>query len=317
MNDRPILLIDALNFFTRHFVVNPSMSETGNHVGGIVGFMKGIRLLADKIEPRQIFVIWEGGGSSRRRAIFKDYKNGRRPQKLNRYYGDDIPDTVENRNYQISLCIELLKHTPAGQIYVGDCEADDVIGYLIRNKFRQDNCVIASSDRDYYQLISEKKLQWSPGQKRFITMDAVKEKYGVSVQNFCTARCFVGDPSDGLPGIKGAGFKTLVKRFPQLGDEEFVSVDEILKMSMDKSRGSKLKLFQEINENHDIARRNWRLMFLDIHNLSGEHIKKIEYATDTFTPSRNKIGFMRILMRESIKTFDADSFFTSLNSVVR
>ena len=52
-------------------------------------------------------------------------------------------------------------------------------------------------------------------------------------------------------------------------------VEEILKMSMVKSQGSKLKLFQEINENHDIAKRNWRLMFLDIHNLSAEHVKKL------------------------------------------
>ena len=317
MDDRPILLIDGLNFFIRHFVVNPSMSETGNHIGGMAGFLKGVRLLADRIEPRQIFVIWEGGGSTRRRAIYKDYKQGRRPQKLNRYYGEDLPDTVENRNYQIATCIELLKYTPVGQIYVGDCEADDVIGYMIRNKFRNDNCVIVSSDRDYYQLISEKKLQWSPGQKRFITSELVKEKYGVSVENFCTARCFIGDPSDGLPGIKGAGFKTLVKRFPELGDEKFVSVDDILKMSMEKSQGSKLKLFQEINRARDIVKRNWRLMFLDISNLSAEHIKKINYATDTFEPSRNKIGFMRILIRESIKNFDADSFFVSLNSVIR
>ena len=317
MNDQQILLIDGLNFFTRHFVVNPSMSETGNHIGGMTGFLKGVRLLADRIEPRQIFVIWEGGGSPRRRAIYKDYKQGRRPQKLNRYYEGDIPDTIENRNYQITTCIELLKHTPVGQVYVGDCEADDVIGYLIRNKFKDDHCVIASSDRDYYQLISEKNMQWSPGQKKFITRDLVKEKYGISVENFCTARCFIGDPSDRLSGIKGAGFKTLVKRFPSLGNEEFVSVDDILKMSMEKSQGSKLKLFQEINQNGDIAKRNWRLMFLDTRNLSAEHIKKIDYATDTFEPSRNKIGFMRILMRESIKNFDADSFFGSLNSVIR
>ena len=317
MNDRPVLLVDALNFFTRHYVVNPSMSETGNQVGGLVGFLKGVRYLADRIEPKQIFVIWEGGGSARRRAIYKDYKQGRRPQKLNRYYENDIPDTVENRNYQIATCIELLNHTPAGQIYVSDCEADDVIGYLARNRFQNDHCVIASSDRDYYQLISEKMLQWSPGQKRFITRELVKEKYGVTVENFCTARCFIGDPSDGLPGIKGAGFKTLVKRFPELGDEEFASVDDILKMSMEKSQGSKLKLFQEINQNHDIAKRNWRLMFLDIRNLSAAHIEKINCAIDTFTPNRDKIGFMRILLRESIKTFDADSFFTSLNSVVR
>ena len=88
-------------------------------------------------------------------------------------------------------------------------------------------------------------------------------------------------------------------------------------MSMEKSLGSKLKLFQEINQNHDIARRNWKLMFLDTKNLAAIQIEKIIHEIDTFKPNRNKIGFMRVLLRESIKTFDADSFFTSLNSVVR
>ena len=293
------------------------MGETGYHIGGIAGFLKGIRLLADRVEPCQIFVVWEGGGSLRRRAIYKDYKQNRRPQKLNRYYEGDIPDTVENRNYQISLCIELLKYTPVGQFYIEDCEADDIIGYLVQHKFFDTKCVIVSSDRDYYQLISDKVSQWSPGQKRFITENVVKEKYGISVVNFCTARCFIGDPSDGLGGIKGAGFKTLVRRFPELKDEEFVSVNDILRMSKERSNGSKIKLFAAINDSPDIPQRNWRLMFLNLQNLAPTQIEKINYKTDTFVPHRNKMGFMRVLIRESIKSFDADSFFMSLNSVVR
>ena len=158
-SNRPVLLVDALNVFMRHFVANPTMSSNGHHAGGIVGFMKSIRYLVDQIHPSEVCIIWEGGGSARRRAIFKDYKSGRRPQRLNRFYGDDIPDTVENKNYQVSRCIEFLKLVPVKQIYVDDCEADDVIGYLTKNKYKDKRCVIASSDKDYYQLLSSRVIQ--------------------------------------------------------------------------------------------------------------------------------------------------------------
>ena len=109
MSHKPVLIIDALNFFMRHFSVNPSVSENGHHIGGTVGFLKGIQLLIDNLKPKDIYVIWEGGGSIRRRAIYPDYKHKKRPIKLNRFYGDDIPDTVENRNYQVNLIVNMLK----------------------------------------------------------------------------------------------------------------------------------------------------------------------------------------------------------------
>ena len=293
------------------------MSESGQHIGGIVGFLKGVQLLVDRVRPSQIIVVWEGGGSPRRRSIYPQYKGGRRPQKLNRFY-DEIPDTVENRNYQLSLTIELLGHTPVNQIYVSDCEADDVIGYLANHKYRQDECVIVSSDKDYYQLISKRVRQWSPGQKKFIDEKSLMDKYSVPSRNFCVTRCFIGDPSDCLPGIKGAGFKTMVKRFPELSDRsQCVSVETILGLSKDRSEGSKLKLFREINENSNIVTRNWKLMYLDITNLSAFHIEKINHNIDTFHPSRNKIELMRVMLREGIRSFDVDTFFMSLGTTTQ
>ena len=106
----------------RHFAVNPSVNENGDHVGGTLGFLKGIQLLIDNLKPEEIYVAWEGGGSLRRRAIYKDYKKGKRPIKLNRYYEGDIPDTVENRNYQINLITKFLSLSGIRQIYVSDCE---------------------------------------------------------------------------------------------------------------------------------------------------------------------------------------------------
>ena len=311
-----IILVDALNFFMRHFAANPSTSENGEHVGGTVGFLKGSQLLIDNIHPTKVYIIWEGGGSLRRRSIYKNYKSGRRPVKLNRFYSSDIPNTVNNRNYQINLITKLLALSGFPQLYVSDCEADDVIGYLVKNKLKSQNITIVSSDKDYYQLLEKNRVKiWSPGQKKILTSDSIKEKFGISIENFCVARCFCGDTSDGLPGIKGAGFRTLLKRFPELGEEEFVSVEEIIKLSCQRSKESKLKLYHQIVSDAETARINWKLMNLDGVNLSGNQIKKINYRVDTIERKIDKINFMRVLLREGIKTFDANKFFMTARSI--
>ncbi len=314
MASRPVLLIDGLNVFTRHFVVNPTMSDQGNHVGGLVGFLKAIRLLCDKTNPSQVIVAWEGGGSPRRRAIYPEYKHGRRPQKLNRFYSD-IPDTYHNRDNQVSLIIESLRHVPIMQVYVSDCEADDVIGYLVKHNLADQKCVIVSSDKDLYQLLSENVIQWSPGQKAFITTRHVKEKFGVDYTNFCTTRCFTGDPSDGIPGISRAGFKSLSKRIPILRDEKDVSVDDVISYAENELKNKNLLLYNNIVEDADIARRNWKIMFLGTSNLAAEQIEKINYAVNTFEPQRNKIELMRMMLREGIQNFDVDSFFMTVNTI--
>jgi len=314
---RATLLVDGLNLQTRHFVANPAMSDAGHHVGGVIGFMRAIQNLSQKLQPANIVVVWEGGGSPRRRAIFPEYKSRRKPQKLNRYYENDIPNTVENRNYQIRLLIELLRHTPINQVYVSDCEADDVIGYLARHKLKDAHCVIVSSDKDFYQLLSARVTQWSPGQKRFLTPEIVQDKFGIPPHNFCLARCLIGDPSDAINGVKGAGFKTLVKRFPSLVSLENLSVDDILQENEEYLKDSKLKLYQRIAESADIIKRNWHLMYLGTANLAAVQIEKIEGAIDTFIPRRDKMGFMRSLIREGLTSFDADRFFMSINSAGR
>ena len=313
---KPILIVDALNFFMRHFSANPSVNDNGDHIGGVVGFLKGLQLLIDKLRPQDIIVVWEGGGSIRRRNIYPEYKSGRRPIKLNRFYEGDIPDTIQNRNYQINLIVNLLKFCNLKQVYVSDCEADDVIAYTAKYLYKNENMVIISSDKDYYQLIDGKKImQWSPGQKAFVTPEKILKKFFIPTHNFCVVRCFCGDSSDGLPGIKGAGFRTLAKRFPELTSEKFVSVEEIINLSLVRSRKSNVKIFQNILDNAEIAKRNWKLMYLDVANLSGNQIQKISYQVNTSKASPNKIRFMKLLIREGVKSFDSDTFYMTVSSL--
>ena len=73
-----------------------------------------------------------------------------------------------------------------------------------------------TSDKDYYQLIDEKTKIWSPNKRILIDSQYVLDKWKIMSENFCLARCFAGDQSDGLKGVKGAGFKVMAKRFPDL-----------------------------------------------------------------------------------------------------
>ena len=317
MNNDLILIIDALNLFTRHYVAHPAMNANGDSIGGVVGFLYGVLNLVENYKPKKIIVVWEGGGSSRRRKIFSEYKSHRRPQKLNREY-EEIPDTLENRNKQVSLLVELIKFLPICQIYVPDCEADDVIGYISRYKFKDYRKLILSSDKDFYQLLDAKTIIFSPTWKKLVTSKEVSEKFNVTPQNFSLAKSICGDISDNIAGVKGVGFKTLAKRFPKFGEANDVSIKDVIEESNDQlAQGSKLKIFKEISESEDLIRRNWKLIYLDTSNLSEEQIRKIEYTTDTFSPVRNKVGMMRLLIKEGIQTFNVDRLFLSLNYVGR
>ena len=70
-----VLIVDGLNLFTRHFIANPAMSDNGEHVGGIVGFFNAMMHLVEKCKPEGVIVVWEGGGSVKKRGLYKEYKN--------------------------------------------------------------------------------------------------------------------------------------------------------------------------------------------------------------------------------------------------
>jgi DNA polymerase-1 len=311
-----VLIVDALNLFTRHFVAHPATGENGQHVGGIVGFLYALTNFAEMYRPESIVVVWEGGGSKKKRDLYKDYKQRRRPAKLNRFYDGDIPDTVENRNHQISVLIKILENTPIIQIYVPDCEADDVIGYISKYTYKDTRKLIVSSDKDFYQLLDSKTIIYSPTWKKLVTSLEVTEKFGISPENFCLAKAVCGDPSDNINGVKGAGFKSLAKRFSELRYDDTFLIDDLIRRCNEMiSEGVTLKIIENIQSSEKLIRRNWRLMYLDTQNLASSQINKIENIIDTFNPSRNKINVMRILLKEGIQKFNVDRMFLSFKFV--
>jgi DNA polymerase-1 len=313
--DRPVLLVDAYNLFIRNFCANPLMAD-GQHVGAVVGFLQSLNSLISTHCPKECVVVWEGGGSSRRRAIYPDYKSRRRPVKLNRFHENEIPDTVENQNWQIKLLIHVMRNLPIRQVYVSDCEADDVIGYLSKYSYSKSNVVIVSSDHDYLQLVDDRVTVWSPTLKAIVTKESVKERMGVWPQNLVTARCFCGDSSDSLPGVKGLGLKTLVKRFPELAGTDEIYIDRIIELA-ELAPSKSAKVYESVKNSAALARMNWKLMRLDVSNLSWNQVARVNSAVESPLPEGNKIELIRSLVKAGIKTFDVDRLYLNANINLR
>jgi DNA polymerase-1 len=307
LTSMPVLIIDAHNLFIRGFVASPRMSSHGDAIGGITTFLQSLSNMIHQFTPSHVHIIWEGGsGSPWRRSIYPEYKNGRRPRRLNRIDEFDPEDADEYKQIA-NLIRNYLAFLPVKQYAVFGCEADDMIMYLCKVLPREKNKIIVSTDKDFYQLINDKVKIFNPIKKVLIDPEKVKEEFAASCKNVVLSRAFLGDKSDNVTGIKGVGVKFIENNFPFLKEDKEYSLVDILEHIEKMEEKSKTKNHKKIIEEFDILRRNWKLMNLDSVHLTSSHIMSLEKVlkneTDAMYP------FERIkLMKNSIKdgfTFDS------------
>ena len=212
-----VLLIDGLNTFIRAFSVNPSLNEDGSHVGGLVGFLRSIRFAINKFKPTRCIVVFDGkGGSKPRQKIYSQYKAGRKVRsRLNRNvdWATTPQDEHESMKLQIGRLIEYLEHLPLTLLALDRLEADDIISYVTNVTLKESKTTIMSTDKDFLQLVSPRVQLYSPTKKITYDEELVKKEFGIYPQNMLTCRVIDGDKSDGIPGVRGIGIKTLIKEF--------------------------------------------------------------------------------------------------------
>ena len=257
-----VLLIDGLNTFIRAFSVNPSLNEDGSHVGGLVGFLKSVRFAVNKFKPTRCVIVFDGkGGSKPRQKIYSQYKAGRKVRsRLNRNvdWATTPQDEHESMKLQIGRLIEYLEHLPLTILALDRLEADDIISYVTNVTLKDSKTTIMSTDKDFLQLVSPRVQLYSPTKKITYDEELVKKEFGIYPQNMLTCRVIDGDKSDGIPGVRGIGIKTLIKEFPELTENEKFDIKRLLDSASSKTtKASKL-----ISDNEYIVKRNYLLMQL-------------------------------------------------------
>jgi DNA polymerase-1 len=87
-------------------------------------------------------------------------------------------------------------------------EADDVIATLARRASAEGlDVAIVSSDRDLYQIVSERVTIVDTARDRRLGPKEVEERFGVPPARMLDLRALTGDSSDNIPGVRGIGEK--------------------------------------------------------------------------------------------------------------
>lgn len=231
------LLIDGLNLFFRNFSAINAVNSNGVHIGGLGGFFRSLGALIRTIQPTQVYVVFDGPGSSNnRKNIIPEYKSTRNITRVTKHeLFDNLEEEDDSKVDQIIRIIQYLQTLPVKTISLSRIEADDIIAHLssILPTQPEDRVFIVSSDKDYLQLVTEKIIVYRPIEKEYYTTDTVKERFGVNPNNFLLYKLLMGDNSDGIAGIKGLGAKKIFKLFPEL-QNQYISFDNLLDIAESK-----------------------------------------------------------------------------------
>lgn len=233
-----LVLIDGKSVFYRgYYAMGPLSLSDGTPTGGVYGFAAIAMEIVQKLNPTKVVVAWDSKSStSRRRAIYPEYKAGRvKP-------GDDFYT-------QIPLLEELIHDLGWNFVEIDNYEADDIIGTLSRQADEtldstgqcEYETYIISSDLDMLQIVDENTHMWRilKGFSNIeqINVAEVEAKYGIKKSQFLDLKSLKGDSSDNIPGVPGIGEKTAAKLL-----NEYDSLDGIYENLYKITGSTKAKL---------------------------------------------------------------------------
>ncbi|MCW3977131.1 MAG: hypothetical protein NWE77_04290, partial [Candidatus Bathyarchaeota archaeon] len=254
--------------------------------------------------------------SMRRRQVNQGYKEGRKPIRLNRDVRNLTEDQeLENKVWQQMRLVEYLNEMPISQIMIPAIEADDVISLITQlPTLKGWQKVIVSSDKDFFQLCDDETVLLRPIQKEVLNKNMILEKHGIHPTNFALARAIAGDKSDNLPGVPGAGLKTVAKRLPFLSEEKSYTIDEVVDFC--KNTESKLKAFKSIVEHADVVRENYQIMQLYSPSMSPQAKRQVKVAINDLDPEFNKTGIVKMMHEDGFGVYDWSDLFVAMKRIV-
>ena len=239
-----LLIVDGHAYAYRAFyAIRGLRSPSGAPTNAVYGFVKMLAKMRAAIGPTHLMVVWDGGLSAERTAVLPEYK-AHRPE---------MPDDLKP---QLDEIVSYLKAAGVASFCRDGVEADDYIACLARRAADAGmTVVIASSDKDFMQLVSGRVGLLNPGDKsETVWMDEqVRAKTGVEPPQIVDWLSLMGDSVDNIPGVPGIGPKTAADLLNQFGsvEELFRRLDEV---KSEKVRGALRVSAEAVRRNRELVR---------------------------------------------------------------
>ncbi|MGI9195623.1 MAG: 5'-3' exonuclease [Candidatus Nanopelagicus sp.] len=230
-----LMLLDSASLWYRAYFGMPDtlVSPTGMPVNAIRGYLDMTSRLLVKYQPNRLVACLEGDWRpSWRVDLFPDYK-------LNRLDETGVEEEPDTLGPQIPILLDVLDALGIPMVGVDDYEADDLMATF---SVKQNGPIrIVTGDRDLFQLVDDKRdvkvvyLAKGISNHDLVDLKWIEKKYEIPGDRYSLFAIIRGDPSDGLPGIRGIGekgaaaianqFRTLpeVMKAAESGDERLTS----------------------------------------------------------------------------------------------
>jgi DNA polymerase-1 len=198
---RPLLIVDGDSFAHRAYHALPkSIRRRGDKgAGAILGFANILLRFYDIEKPRAVLVGWDTyDAPTYRHEALASYQSGRT-------FDDELTE-------QLEVLPEFVKACGFTSAKKAGYEADDFVAAAAgREEKLGGTAIVASGDRDTYQLASERTTIVQPvraGEVARIGPKEVRARYGVDPKQVPDFIALRGDASDRIPGASGVGAVT-------------------------------------------------------------------------------------------------------------
>lgn len=208
---RPILIIDHNYYCHRAMHINSELSNRGENIGVIFGYLLALKKLSQDFETDK-FVFACDSKESIRKKMFPGYKAGRTAEEKKK--SPLTPEEEETRRSGYAQFTKLRETIlPAlgfRNIYLQKgYEADDLTARFVQRHCDK-HLIMCTPDEDHFQLLGYADM-YSSASETYWTAKKFSDQWGILPSEWAEIKSIAGCHSDHVPGIPGVGAKTAVK----------------------------------------------------------------------------------------------------------
>lgn len=308
---KKIMLIDGSSLIFRAFFALPKLTNAdGVLTNGVYGFLTMYFNAFDRYKPDYVLVAFDRKSKTFRHKEFKDYKANR----------DKAPNEL---TYQFGILKDILNSMNVKYLDLDGYEADDIVGTYSRIAKEEDiDSVIITGDKDYFQLVNDKvKVYFTVkgiSNLKEISLESIKEDYGISPEQLIDVKGLMGDKSDNIPGVDGIGPKKALDYIRKYGSISglYEHIDEI--------SGKKTK--ETLIENESVAYMSKKIGTIVTNapvDFKIEDLKVKDYDYESLAEKFSKYNFNTFLDKigndvETSKNLDLDfSYKVNFENIIK
>ena len=245
-----LLIVDGMALLFRSFFASAAMKQfirldDGTPSNGVQGFARHVLTAQNLMKPTHLAVCWDMGAHTFRNDLYEGYKANR-------------PAPPEEMLPQFAMAKEVSQLIGWQNFGTKGLEADDLIGSMIE-KWKDDaQITVISGDRDLLQLLNPSTTiaftKKGYSEYDVYTEARFVEEYRIAPKQFAEVKAFMGDTSDGYPGVKGIGPKTALQLIQNYG-----SIEGVLQALPTLKPGQRIKISENekmLHLSHQLATIN-------------------------------------------------------------